>query len=423
MTDIRASIWKRAAGLVEPLSDRALQAAINRGEMPKDRARERRGEATQDRPGGPVVWLHARGLGRALNLSGVIARLWEERPDLGFLLTTRDHVDEGALMRRLPSGVIHQYLPYDRPQAAARFLAHWRPDLCLWSDAPEAPILQAEADKTSVPTCLFTGDEHQAWTTRRLRGRLRQYQRVFAPDTATLAAIRGVGVPSTRAMMVGDPREDAVAPRIDEAERSRIAAALGARVIWLAAGVPIEELADVIAAHRVAARQVSLLSLLLLPDRGADIATFVDALNNCGLSWIHAADLRRGGVPADLVLADREYGAGLWYHLSTVSFMGGSLVRHGGQSPLSAVALGSAVLYGPHVGYYSDIYERLDKAGAVQMINDARSLAGAVAATVVPEVSAQMAHAAWQVCSDGATATDAIVEELLDLLSDVRADP
>ncbi|MEM7439661.1 MAG: glycosyltransferase N-terminal domain-containing protein [Pseudomonadota bacterium] len=421
MTDLRASLWKRAAGLVEPLSDRALQAAIARGEVSEERAQERRGEASVVRPDGPLIWMHARATGRSLELSGIMARLHEEwDDDLTLLLTTRNPVDDATLKRRLPPGVIHQYLPFDRPLAMNRFLDHWRPDVCLWSDAPEAPLLLAEATARRIATTLLCGDEHPAWTARRMRSRLRQFTRVFAPDTPTLAALREAGVSSSAAMMTGEPREDAAAPEVHEVERQRIFEALEARMVWLAAGIPAEELAQILEAQKLATRQVPRLALLLLPEEGAAIDPYIDALNQSGLNWQHASDLRRGGVLTDVVLSDRRHGDGMWYHLAAVTFLGASLVRHGGQSPLSAVALGSAVISGPHVGYYSDLYEQLKKAGAAQMITDAESLADAVSSVVVPETSAQMAHAAWQMFSAGAEAADLVVEELIAMLSDAQ---
>jgi 3-deoxy-D-manno-octulosonic-acid transferase len=45
--------------------------------------------------------------------------------------------------------------------------------------------------------------------------------------------------------------------------------------------------------------------------------------------------------------------------------MGGSLVQHGGQNPIEAVKLGAAIVHGPHVFNFADVYEALDSsAGA-----------------------------------------------------------
>jgi len=91
----------------------------------------------------------------------------------------------------------------------------------------------------------------------------------------------------------------------------------------------------------------------------------------------------------------------------------------GGRDPYAPAALGSAVLYGPNVSRYMGAYSRLAAAGAARIVKDAPTLQAAVIRLTAPDRAAQMAHAAWEVISDGAEATDsllALVEDTLDLL-------
>jgi 3-deoxy-D-manno-octulosonic-acid transferase len=55
--------------------------------------------------------------------------------------------------------------------------------------------------------------------------------------------------------------------------------------------------------------------------------------------------------------------------------MGGSLVRHGGQNPIEAAKLGAAILHGPHVWNFSEIYAALDEARGAQEVLDVNRLA------------------------------------------------
>ena len=51
---------------------------------------------------------------------------------------------------------------------------------------------------------------------------------------------------------------------------------------------------------------------------------------------------------------------GLLYRLAPVVFIGGSLIRHGGQNPIEAAKLGAAILHGPNVANFAEIYRALD---------------------------------------------------------------
>ena len=48
---------------------------------------------------------------------------------------------------------------------------------------------------------------------------------------------------------------------------------------------------------------------------------------------------------------------------------------HGGQNPIEAIKLGAAVLHGPHVANFAEIYAALDEAGGAELVTDAGKLA------------------------------------------------
>ena len=65
----------------------------------------------------------------------------------------------------------------------------------------------------------------------------------------------------------------------------------------------------------------------------------------------------------DIYIADTIGELGLFYRLAPVVFMGGSLVAHGGQNAIEAIKLGAAILHGPHVFNFTEIYQSLDEVG------------------------------------------------------------
>jgi hypothetical protein len=92
---------------------------------------------------------------------------------------------------------------------------------------------------------------------------------------------------------------------------------------------------------------------------------------------------QRGGALArpaadrgtDVYVADTIGELGLIYRLAPIVFMGGSLVRHGGQNPIEAAKLGAAILHGPHVWNFSEIYQALDDARGAEEVLDVNRLA------------------------------------------------
>jgi 3-deoxy-D-manno-octulosonic-acid transferase len=91
--------------------------------------------------------------------------------------------------------------------------------------------------------------------------------------------------------------------------------------------------------------------------------------------------------------------------------MGGSLGEgHTGRNPFEAAALGSAVLYGPNARRFVPFYRRLEEAGAAKLVGDEKSLGAAVTRLIAPDQAAAMAHAGWDVVSQGAAVTDRVID-------------
>ena len=63
----------------------------------------------------------------------------------------------------------------------------------------------------------------------------------------------------------------------------------------------------------------------------------------------------------DIYLVDTFGETSNFYSLSNISFIGGSIVNHGGQNPLEAARLGNYIVNGPHVNNFKEIYDYLKK--------------------------------------------------------------
>jgi 3-deoxy-D-manno-octulosonic-acid transferase len=387
---------------------------------------------TCGRPGGAVIWGHATSLEHANALVQLVERLSAQRGNtpgmagggLHLLLTTGDGVQLPGHARAL---TIHQPLEGDSSATAAAFLAHWRPDVCLWTGGDLRPALLTAADGVGVPLMLVDAEasllERTNWrwmpdATGALLGR---FQRIMARSEATARILRQGGVADDRLSVTGLFQEGAIALPYDEPLRDEMADALRGRPIWLAAMLAHSELDMVLTAHRQASRLAHRLFLIVAPNDISEIGAFRDTLRHG--KWRHAV-WSQGGMPEEatqVLLADTPGEMGLWYRLATISLMGNSLMPGmGGSDPNEPAAHGSAIVYGPNVGRYLPSYKRYAGAGGARIVRDAETLAGALAHLIAADRSATMAHAAWEVATAGAEVTDYILEILHDLLDDLE---
>ncbi len=403
-------------------AERILARRLAEGKEDLDRVAERRGRPSQPRPEGPLIWFHAASVGEALSLQELIRRLGQEREELSFLITTGTRTSAELLASRLPDRALHQYAPLDALEFVRSFLDHWQPDVAVWTESEFWPALMVETSRRSIPMLLvnarMSDRSHRRWRWMRgtARSLLRRFDRVMAQDGHSATLLRKLGVPRHRIEVTGTLKEGTAALPCDEHERDRIAALLKARPVWLAASTHAGEEEAAANAHRSALAVSHRLLLIIAPrhpDRGPAIARM---LREDGWRVALRTDGEEIESDTQIYVADTLGEMGLWYRLAPISFVGGSLAQIGGHNPYEPAALGSAILYGPHVENFRDIYDRLAEAEAAICVKDAGELAHAVRSLLSPEEAARMAHAAWAVCSAGAEVTDRAMEMILDTL-------
>lgn len=413
--------YRFATWALSPLSRAYLRGRVRAGKEDGARLGERFGRPTAARPAGRLVWLHGASVGEAGVLLTLRAALAAQQADLSFLFTTGTRTSAALLAQRLPAGSLHQFAPIDSAAAARRFLAHWRPDLGVFAESELWPNTILEAQRAGVRLALVNARlsprslARWAAMPEAARTLLSAFDVLLAADTRTaegLSRLAGRAAP-----LVGNLKYAAPAPRVDLALLGSLQAAVGDRPVWLAASTREGEEEIVLAAHarlRESAPDALLLLALRHPERADGV-----------LAHIPGAPRRSaGGFPGagdSVFLIDTIGELGTFYALAPAALVAGSLLpQHKGHNPIEPAALGTAILAGPHVESFADIYADLATAKAYAPVTDAASIAGAVARLWRSEPErAQIAANARALVDAGAPALERTLAALTPLLPEV----
>jgi 3-deoxy-D-manno-octulosonic-acid transferase len=370
--------------LAAPFAPLILAWRTRRGKEEPGRRSERYGLASAPRPPGFLAWFHAASVGEANAALPVIEAIAAERPELRILLTTATVTSARFARVRLPRGVLHQYVPLDNQAFVRRFLRHWRPDLAVLVESEIWPNLVLETKALDIPLLLINGrmsaSSFKRWRRRPALSRplFSAFDLVLAQNDSLAERFAQLGV--VRALDVGNLKADAPPPPVDLSGRRKLDAALQGRMVWLAASTHPGEDEMVAAAHRkMRERRRDLLTIIVPrhPERGKLIAEQLKALS---LAVVLRSEGKLPGPETDIYVADTIGELGLFYALSPVAFVGGSVAPRGGQNPVEPIKLGAAVLTGPNWQNFRDSYSELLRSGGCQEVKDAASLAEAALA-------------------------------------------
>ncbi len=369
-----ALAYRAASDLAAPLLRRHLARRVLSGKEEASRLEERYGIASRPRPGGRLGWLHGASVGEMQSLLPLVEALGAREPDLHFLVTTGTVTSAGLLARRRLARVIHQYLPLDRHAWVARFLDHWRPDFALWVESEFWPNLLREARRRRIPMALVNGRlsarslSRWAWAPGFAAPLVGGFGVVLAQDEVQGRRLAALGARQPQSL--GNLKFAAAAPGADEAELAALKEAAAGRTIWLAASTHAGEDGIAADAHRsLKARHADLLTVIAPRhvERGEAIARDLRA---GGLSLAQRSKGEPIAPATDIYLADTLGELGLFYRLARVVFVAGSY-RWQGHNPIEPALLHRPVVSGPRVANFQDIFERMIRAGAVTIADEA----------------------------------------------------
>ena len=364
-----------------PLSGLLLARRLKRGKEHPERLAERRGIASLPRPAEPLVWVHGASVGELVAALPIVERL--RARDFAVLVTSGTVTSAERASQQLPAGAFHQFIPLDSPFFVARFLDYWRPELALFVESDLWPNLILGAAERRIPLILLNGRlskrSFERWrrAPATIEALLARFDLCLVRSAEDATRFGALGAP--RISTTGNLKLDVPPLSADPNTLASLKMAVAGRPVVVAASTHPDEESAVVEAHRRLRLEFPRLLTIIAPrhpERGAEVAGIA---TGCGLN---AAQRSHGTLPnaaTEIYVCDTLGELGLIYRLASVVFMGGSLVPHGGQNPIEPIKLGAAVVHGPHVANFADLYRALDQAARADPVTDPDTLTARLA--------------------------------------------
>ncbi|MBM3776401.1 MAG: hypothetical protein FJW37_14750, partial [Acidobacteria bacterium] len=379
-----------------------------------------------------AIWLHAVSVGEVICSVELVKTLAGGPSPAPVFVSTATLAGRAAAEQKL-SGVAAGifYAPFDFVFAVRAVLRSLKPAVVIVLETEVWPNLFREVSRSGAGLVIVNGriSDRALPRYRALRWFLphvlRWPDRILAQSREMQRRFAAIGAPPERLPVAGNLKYDAPpwpAPP-DSPVRRFLERCRPARV-WIAAstmpprdpGDPDEDDAVIAAFKRLSAGRPNLL-LLLAPRRPERFDPVARKLEAAGVRFVRRSRLAEAAfdLPGVLLLDTIGELSGL-FPLADAVFLGGTLASRGGHNLLEPAGFGRAVVVGPHMENFQDIFDEFHRAGACVAIGADSELEPAVARLLDdPRLSAEIGSRAQASANSSRGAAAAAVEEVRKL--------
>ena len=359
-----------------------LKLRTSRQKEDAARRSERYGKSVLPRPKGALIWFHAASMGESQSVMPLIHEWLDTYPNIHILLTTGTVTSAQYVARRLPERAMHQYMPLDVPWMVKRFLSHWKPNIISFVDSEIWPNMFREIGKTNAYFTLLNARISKTSLKRWkkapefINNLLAYCDNIYAKSDEDVQHFKMLGAKNV--ITYGNLKFSSPPLTADSRVTSELLHIISDRPVWLAASTHEGEeeiLGDV---HHYIKESFPNILTIIVPRhniRGNEICEMLEGkLLQVSQRSKHMDILK----DTDIYVADTMGELGIFYRIAAITFIGGSLVNHGGQNPFEPARLDCAILYGPHMHNFNEFCVELERNKAAMQVKDAHELKNAV---------------------------------------------
>lgn len=376
-------LWYNAAlALLKPIYQSRIRKRAEHPEQLQQELLERFGPF-QPAKNLHAIWFHVVSVGETNAAQPLIEHyLKVGHPVLVTNTTKTGQARAKSLFLKAPYLDLFQavYLPADQVHLIREFYQKYQPKLLALVETELWPNLIDQAQHFQVPCLLINArlSEKSAKGYAKVkgltRGMLQNLQQLLAQDLATQQRFIALGMPSERTSVVGNIKFDISAPEdfVEQAVQLQQTWQLQDRkIITLASTHAPEEQQLLTALKPYFAEHPELLCIVVPrhPERFDEVAAQVQKLQ-LNMQRRSLAEVIQ--PETQVYLADSMGEMWLWYALSQVCYVGGSLNEPGGgHNILEPLALNVATVLGKNYFNFQSIVDEFVAAEAVYVVEDA----------------------------------------------------
>ena len=326
------------------------------------RFKEKLGFYSKKRLKGKLIWFHGASVGEILSVVPLVEKL-EKNTEIKQILITSNTLSSSKIISKLKlKKTTHQFFPIDTNYNTQKFLNYWKPSIAILIDSEIWPNMITNIKKKSISLMLInariTNKSFKKWKmiSSYAKTLFQSFDICLSSSLESKKYLKSLGVKKIK--YIGNLKFTQSENNTDTLSKN-IRKSFISKKIWCASSThKIEEkiCADV---HKKLKTRYKDLLTIVIPRHVHRTKEIAQEIKKMGLKvHIHGSQ-KKIDNQTDIYLVNSFGQTKSFFKVCKTVFLGGSIIKHGGQNPLEAARYGCQILHGPNIWNFKEIYALL----------------------------------------------------------------
>ena len=309
------------------------------------------------------IWIHAASVGELMSIVPLIRKLEKNKKIKSILLSTITTSSAKIFKKLRLKKTSHIYFPLDANYIVKKFIKYWQPELAVFIDSEIWPNMFRNLHLKNIPIIIMnariTERSFNKWQTfPSFANQVFEKISLALPQNLEtlkylkLLKVRNINIAGNLKYYGPKNTKDNVTKLLKNKFKNF--------KVWCAASTHDNEEILIGKLHKKLKKKEEKLITIIIPRHIYRTNEIIVALNNLDLNCITHSSNQKLRKDTDIYLVDSYGESSSFYNLSNVTFVGGSIIKHGGQNPLEPARLGNYIINGPNVKNFKEIYTFLN---------------------------------------------------------------
>ena len=272
---------------------------------------------------------------------------------------------------------IHQFFPIDTNYHSKKFLKYWKPSSAIFIDSEIWPNMINNIKKNSISLILLNARitkksfKRWKWFPKTSQKLFEKFDACFVSSNESKKYLQLLNAKNIN--YIGNLKFSQTQKKnrnLDDKFKKKFLS----KKIWCATSTHSgeEKLCGIV--HKNIKKKHKNLLTIIIPRHIERIKPIIDEMKELGLKVQIYNPSNKIKDDTDIYLVNRYGKTKPFFRICNIVFLGGSIIKHGGQNPLEPARYGCRIIHGPNTWNFREIYKLLNKYGVSYKVNNAKQI-------------------------------------------------